>query len=183
MNLATYLIPHCATWICKRPAHSHQAGLCWRSCGRCNCVWGTPGWCAFCSGGPRASQVSSKPTNCQKSNSLLYFLVLVITRTLPQDTLRGVIGNLWMDWIDRRFMEMCYVIHWFVQIQGYGGLKWRRHLKIGGHDCTSWQELGSVRTLSQRTLLLSFLAAFSASFTLKSLNLTGANKLLGFCRQ
>ena len=38
------------------------------------------------------------------------------------------------------------------------------------------EELGGVRSLSQRTLLLSFLAAFSASFTLKSLNLTGANK-------
>lgn len=42
------------------------------------------------------------------------------------------------------------------------------------------EELGSVRSLSQRTLLLSFLAAFSASFTLKSLNLTGANKLTLF---
>ena len=42
------------------------------------------------------------------------------------------------------------------------------------------EELGSVRSLSQRTLLLSFLAAFAASFTLKSLNLTGANRLTLF---
>eukprot|EP00439_Symbiodinium_sp_Y106_P085435 s24_g28.t1 len=42
------------------------------------------------------------------------------------------------------------------------------------------EELGSVRSLSQRTLLLAFLAAFAASFTLKSLNLTGANRLTLF---
>ncbi|CAJ1382806.1 unnamed protein product [Effrenium voratum] len=42
------------------------------------------------------------------------------------------------------------------------------------------EELGSVRSLSQRTLLLAFLAAFAASFTLKALNLTGANSLTLF---
>eukprot|EP00913_Durusdinium_trenchii_P001335 g1233.t1 len=57
------------------------------------------------------------------------------------------------------------------------------HCHIVGRDrfvTVARFELGSVRSLSQRTLLLSFLAAFSASFTLKSLNLTGANKLTLF---
>lgn len=42
------------------------------------------------------------------------------------------------------------------------------------------EELGSVRSLSRRTLILAFLAAFAASFTLKYLNLNGANKLTLF---
>lgn len=42
------------------------------------------------------------------------------------------------------------------------------------------EELGSVRALSRRALMFSFMSAFSASFTLKWLNLYGANKLTMF---
>jgi len=42
------------------------------------------------------------------------------------------------------------------------------------------EELGSVRSLTRRTLLYAFVAAFSASFLLKYINLTGANRLTLF---
>lgn len=42
------------------------------------------------------------------------------------------------------------------------------------------EELGSVRSLSRRALIFSFMSSFSASFTLKWLNLSGANKLTMF---
>lgn len=42
------------------------------------------------------------------------------------------------------------------------------------------EELGSVRPLSKRALILSFASAFAASFTLKWLNFSGANKLTLF---
>lgn len=42
------------------------------------------------------------------------------------------------------------------------------------------EELGSIRTLGQRALLLSFAGSFAASFTLKSWNLNGSNHLTFF---
>lgn len=44
------------------------------------------------------------------------------------------------------------------------------------------QELGSVRALSQRALLLAFAGSFSASFVLKSVNMDGSNQLTIFRR-
>ncbi|CAD7922563.1 unnamed protein product [Amoebophrya sp. A120] len=42
------------------------------------------------------------------------------------------------------------------------------------------EELGSVRTITRRALLLCFLGAFAASFTLKFLNITGSNNVTMF---